>query len=124
MIMKVLKSLAVEHPYYCSESNYYSNEARIRYETMTEFLDYFEGADVDMNLVFRWDIRLRGEGEDAEKAGRYCAEIFIMRQSKGIFTPVYVSHVNEVEAERFKKYAEKHWDALKDMWNPISCRKQ
>ena len=54
-----MMGMAVEHPYYCSESNYYSNKPSMTWETMTEFLDEFEGTDIDMNLVFRWDIKPR-----------------------------------------------------------------
>ena len=45
--------VSCEHPYYCSDGNYYSNEPNQRYETMTEFLDDFEDADINMNLVFK-----------------------------------------------------------------------
>jgi len=110
--------VSCEHPYYCSDSNYFSNEANERYETMTEFLDDFEDADIDMNLVFRWDISPRGEsGADAD---RYSAEVFMMLQRKGIFKPIYIAHVNEKEAERFERYALKHYEVLQKLWAPLS----
>jgi hypothetical protein len=114
----VLERLAgCEHPYYCSDSNFYSNEPRQRYETATEFLDDFEDADIDMNLVFRWDVKPRGEsGADM---GRYCAEVFMMLQRKGIFKPIYIAHINEPEAERFEKYLAEHYETLKEIWAPF-----
>lgn len=118
--MDILEKLAVKHPYYCSDSNYYSREASETYETMTEFLDEFEDADEDMNYVFRWDIRPRGEGKESKKAQRYRAEIFMILQRKGIFKPIEVKHVNEQEAERFKAYLHKHWDLTKKLWEPIT----
>ncbi len=66
-----LDDLLAEHPYYCSESNYYSNDANAEWETMTDFLAEFDSADVDMNLVFRWDIRQRDKGNP----DRYYAEV-------------------------------------------------
>ena len=39
MSNQTLEKLAVDHPYYCSDSNFYSNEPNQRYETATEFLD-------------------------------------------------------------------------------------
>lgn len=111
-----LNALLVDHPYYCSESNYYSNDAGARWETMTEFLDEYEDADIDMNLVFRWDVKPRGE---ENTAGRYCAEVFIMNQRKGIFSPHCIAHINEEEAVRFKKYLEKHWATLRAVWEPL-----
>jgi len=117
---ETLELLAVDHPYYCSDSNFYSNEPRERYQTMTAFLDDFEHCDIDMNLMFRWDIRNSSDDEDGKKAGRYEAEVFLMLQRKGIFKPVMISSVNEVEAQRFKIYAQKHWEVLNNIWSPIS----
>jgi len=110
-------NLLVEHPYYCSGLNYYSNEPSQTWETMSEFLDEYEETDIDMNLVFRWDIRPRDE---ENSAGRYCAEVFIIHQRTGIFSPHLIKHVNEEEVERFRKYAEKHWKTLCNIWKPIS----
>lgn len=111
-----LVKLAANHPYLCSDSNYYSNEAGAEWETMTDFLAKFENADEDMNLVFRWDIRQR----DEDNPGRYYAEVFMMHQRKGIFSPHYIRHINEDEAIRFRAYLEKHWKVLRAMWEPLS----
>lgn len=116
--MSTLEKLAVKHPYYCSESNYYSNDGAMHFETMTEFLDEFERSDVDMNLCFRWDVRLRsdcyGDGEEG-----YCAEVFLMLQRKGIFRPCSIANVNEVEAVRFERYALKHLETIRLIWSPL-----
>lgn len=112
-----LTTLFVDHPYYCSESNYYSNDAGAQWETMTDFLAEFESCDVDMNLVFRWDIRQR----DEQNPGRYYAEVFMMHQRKGIFSPHYIKHINEGEAIRFRAYLEKHWRVMRLMWEPLSA---
>ena len=120
--MSLLKELSIEHPYYCSESNYYSNEAGATWETMTEFLDEFETADIDMNLVFRWDISPRGES--GEEADRYQAEVFMMHQRKGIFSPHQIKHINEKECERFALYIAAHWQKLREIWEPISMYKK
>lgn len=113
---ETLKRLAVDHPYYCSDSNYYSNDAGETWETMTDFLAEFESCDEDMNLCFRWDIKER----DEENPGRYYAEVFIMHQRKGIFAPHHIKHINEAEAVRFRAYAERHWKVLQAIWMPIS----
>lgn len=113
----VLTEMLADHPYYCSESNYYSNDAGAAWETMTDFLAEFDSADVDMNLVFRWDIRQRDEGNP----GRYYAEVFMMHQRKGIFSPHHVKHINEDEAVRFRAFLEKHWAVMRAMWAPLSA---
>ena len=114
-----LKELSVEHPYYCSDSNYYSNDANSHYNNMTQFLDDWEDADPEYNLMFRWDIINYSETEEGVEAGRYRAELFFMLQRKGIFKPVIIDNVNEVEAERFEKFAKVHWELLKKMWLPL-----
>ena len=113
----MLNDLLADHPYYCSESNYFSNEAGATWETMTDFLAEFEDADVDMNLVFRWDVHQR----DEENPGRCWAEVFMMAQRKGIFAPHQIKHINEEEALRFRAYLEKHWQRLQEVWSPLSA---
>ena len=106
-----LKDLAVDHPYYCSTSNYYSNDANQGFKTMTEFLDEFEDADIDMNLMFRFDVH--------EADGRYSAECFLMLQRKGIFMPCTIESFTENELPRFIAYANLHKQRLLENWLPL-----
>lgn len=110
--------VSCEHPYYCSDANYFSNEPKQRYETATEFLDDYESADIDRNLVFRWDVEPRGE--TGAEAGRFCAEIFMIQQRKGIFKPIYIAHINDTEAARFEQYLAKHFETIKALWAPFT----
>lgn len=113
----VLIQMAVPHPYYCSESNYYSNHAACAWETMTAFLAVFDNFDIDMNFVFRWDIRQY----DADNSRKYYAEVFMVHQRKGIFSPHFIKYVNEDEATRFRAYLEKHWERMQELWAPLSA---
>lgn len=126
--MSRLQELAsANHPYYCSGSNYYSNEASMSFGTMTDFLDTFDDADIDMNLCFRWDVREIMNSDNTAGTGRYCAEVFIMLQRKGIFKPCGIRSVEENEVERFESYLRKHAETLLEMWNPVmlgvTCQK-
>lgn len=112
----LLVLVSADHPYYSSDNNYYSNEAGSTWETMTDFLAEFENADIDMNLVFRWDIHER----DEDNPGRRYAEVFIIHQRNGIYAPQYIKHINEEEAVRFRKYLDKHWETMKKIWSPLS----
>lgn len=116
--MSLLEKLAVKHPYYCSESNYYSNDGAMHFATMTDFLDGFEPRDVDMNLCFRWDVKLRSERYGDDEKG-YCAEVFLMLQRKGIFRSCSIDRIDEQEAERFLAYATKHLETIKAIWSPL-----
>ena len=116
--MKTLKELSIEKPYYCATGNYFSNEVNGEFDTMTDFLAEFKDADIDMNYMFRFDIKPRDD-ENTE-TGREYAEIFLMLQRKGIFKPCYVKHINEEEAIQFSEYAKKHWEYTQKLWSPLS----
>lgn len=112
-----LKKLALYHPYYCSDNNFYSREAGCRYKTANDFLDEWENTDEDLNLVFRWDVK---EHDDSCEGGGFYANVFIMQQRKGIFYPVYIESITEEEVDRFKAYLQKHFELIKKLWAPLS----
>ena len=114
-----LKDLAVEHPYYASDSNYYSNEASATWNTMSDFLDEFEDDDVDLNLVYRWDVHARYEDDD-EPLGLYQAEVFIIKQRIGIYMPNIIKKFTEDEVERFVAYLKPHRKTLQALWEPLT----
>lgn len=105
-----------DHSYHCSGSNFYSNKARESFTTVTEFLDEYEDADVDMNLCFRFDIHER-EDDDIEDYGKLYVELFLIKQRKGIFSPIMCHSYNpDIESERLKQYLEKHYLMMKSLW--------
>jgi len=108
-----LQDLAVDHDYYCSDSNYYSNEASLKYDTFADFYEEFHDADVDMNLVFRWDLKER------EESKRHYLEIFQMKQRKGVFTPIYIAYFDEKDIPLFLEYLKPHIEKLKSIWQPL-----
>lgn len=114
----LIEALATKHPYYCSESNYYSNDPACAWDTATDFLNEYEDGDVDMNLVFRWDIQQKTDNND-NPVGVYSASIFMMHQRKGIFAPHYIRVVLPSEAQRLKDYLEKHWKTMQAIWAPF-----
>lgn len=109
-----LEQLAVDHDYYCSTSNYYSNEAHTTFRTWADFYEEYHNADIDMNLIFRWDIKKR------EESGRYWAEIFMMGQRKGLFRPIVIDYIDEKDVDSFITMVHKHWEKLLSIWAPIS----
>lgn len=106
-----LKDLAIDHDYYCSDNNYYSNDASMDFEDFDEFMMEFENADVDMNLVFRWDIH--------EEQDNYRLEIFMIQQRKGIFKPINVKTITEDDVPRLIEYLKPHLKKLKSLWRPL-----
>lgn len=105
------------HSYYCSNSNFYSNEASMSFDTVTDFLDEFEDADIDLNLCFRFDIKEREDDEDIENYGKLYVELFLIMQRKGIFSPVICHSYNpDTESDRLKQYLESHYRMMKSLW--------
>ena len=99
----------VDHPYYCSESNYYSREPYTRYECWSDFLDEFREADLDMNHIFRWDWE-----ED-----RRCLKLFMLKQRKGIFQPIEIYGMVPEDELSVREFLGGHWRTILDMWSPI-----
>lgn len=108
-----LQDLAVDHDYYASESNYYSNEASQKFNTFAEFYEEYHDADIDMNLVYRWDIK------KFDKQEAYYMEIFMIRQRKGIYAPIRIHRIFEEDVEIAIKFLTPHLDKLKSIWSPI-----
>ena len=111
MHLKDLIELSKQHPYYCSESNYYSNEPNEEYETMEDFLDEWFDADVDYNHVFRWDVSVD------EDDGNVYAQVFVMLQRKGIFKPIYIENFEPESVDRFVDFIRMHEEVVKKLWN-------
>jgi len=108
-----LEQLAVKHPYYCSDSNYFSKDANHKWESATEFLDMFEDSDPDMAFVFRWDVFQN------EENGSYSAMVFIMQQRSGLFNPHHIVSITEIEVERFSRFIQERWKYMIKVWAPI-----
>lgn len=111
-----LEDLAVNHPYYCNENNYYSNAAALKFETCQDFLAEFASCDIDLNYCFRWDVALKDE---SNPNSGYKAQVFMMLQRKGIFMPIRIHSIFEEDVDSFVTYLQKHADYHDKLWNPI-----
>ncbi|QAY01449.1 hypothetical protein ASwh1_390 [Aeromonas phage Aswh_1] len=104
--------ISKHHPYYCSIENYSDSSWNIRWETMTDFLNEFKDADVDMNLVFRWDVK-----HDEDDHGGYYAQVFMIHQRKGAFSPHFIKSIEEHEVDEFIEFLNKHKETINKLWN-------
>jgi hypothetical protein len=107
------KDLLAKHDYYCSESNYHSNESGETHEDWESFYNEWKDADIDMNLVFRWDIKTD------EDSGGYFMNVFIMQQRKGIFYPVLIENIVESDFNSIVSFLTPHFNKLKSIWYPF-----
>lgn len=109
-----LKDLAVDHDYYASDSNYYSGEAFGQYDTWKDFYEEFKKADIDMNLIYRWDITKK------EKSKLFYMKVFIIHQRKGIYMPISIDNVYEEDVDQIKEFLKPHFEKLLKIWNPLN----
>lgn len=107
------KDLLTEHPYYCSDSSYYNLGFDTKYDTFQDFHDEMGNSDLDMNLVFRFDINEKDDGG-------YYMEIFMVQQRKGRFIPFFIENVSEDDFEMIKEFLDKRYQHMMKLWTPFS----
>ena len=118
----------VEHPYYCSEGNYYApgtDQPTAQYKTFAAFLDDEGDADMDMNLLFRFDWRESEEwghgtpfnGDPYYRNGVLL--LFWMGQRKGLYrwTEIEVCRADEPAVIEFLRPRFAH---LLRLWEPLA----
>lgn len=118
----------VDHSYYCSTGNYYSNECSAGYRTLADFLKAEGNSDLDMNLVFRWDW---GEGGESVAGGSPFSgdeyyrngvlQVFFIGQRKGLFRSAEVQ-VCRADEPAVRAYLEPRLAHLLSLWAPLSPR--
>jgi hypothetical protein len=115
--MYTLEQLSADHQYYCSDCNYYSNDAGASYESWEDFYEEYKDSDIDYNLVFRWDIK-RQVDEEENQTGFYL-EVFVMQQRKGKFTPLLIQNIKEENVPEIISFLTPRFEHLKKLWEPF-----
>jgi hypothetical protein len=113
----------IDHPYYCSTSNYFSNECNKNFKSWNDFIEAEGESDFDYNYLIRFDWR---EGEDndlpAYNGDDYyrngVLELFWVSQRKGLFrsNTIEVCRKDEKEILEFLK---KRWAYINHLWQPF-----
>lgn len=113
----------IAHPYYCSESNYYSNEPGSRFESWAEFIEEAICAtgDLDLNLLFRWDWNRcdPSDYEPDEEIPGDTLDLFFMFQRKGIFAPFTVA-ITEADEPAVREWLAVRWEHMRLLWAGVS----
>ena len=114
----------IDHPYYMSEGNYFSNDCHTEYKTWAEFIDEFGDSDMDYNWFVRWDWL---EGED-NGAGEFKGDVYyrngilklqLIGQRKAYLGSHEVS-VCRADEPRVREFLAKYWTYMQEMWEPFS----
>lgn len=117
----------VDHAYYCAEENFYApgnGQPFQSYKTFSNFLEAEGDANLDMNLVFRWDWYEGPDwgagdynGDDNYRNGKLM--IFFMGQRKGLYRWAEIE-VCRADEEAVKAYLAPRLQHLLSLWEPLT----
>lgn len=115
--MNSLDKLAAKHSYFCF--GHYRNNSILgmTYKTWAEFTEEWEDADLDMNHVFRFDIKKHDDSE------QYYMEVFIILQRKGRLISILIEEVTESDAKSIESYLIPHFEKTLHLWEPFSKKR-
>ena len=114
----------VEHDYYCSEEHYFgtgeNGPVNQEFESIAGFLEEWEDADEEYNLLFRWDWEEDEEkhfnGDVNYRNGKL--KLFFFLQRKGFHLPVTVC-VCRADEPLVIKYLKPKLEYMKALWSPL-----
>lgn len=115
----------VKHSYYCNEGSYFANKSVETYfKTLADFLGEMGDADMDYNLLFRWDWEEDDDegkpnfnGDENYRNGKL--KLFYMQQRRGNYTYciVEVCRADEPDVVAFLK---RQWENMQALWAPFA----
>lgn len=105
------------HPYYASSSNYYDDKQTNEFEDFAAFYEEYKDADIDMNLIIRFDVSPKDEDDLTEG---YSLQVIMIMQRKGIYRPCLIKNFTEEDEKLAIPLLEKHWQRIKENWAGIS----
>lgn len=110
--IKELFELSEKHNYYCSDSSYFGLGFETEYKTWNDFIAEMGSSDLDMNLMFRWDI---SKSDD----GLYSMSVFIVHQRKGRFVPFFIESVDDSDVDSILDLLRVRKNHLNNLWEGI-----
>jgi hypothetical protein len=120
-----MKLWEAEHSYYCSETNYFSNDCEEHFMSWSEFAAEYASVVLDWNLLFRWDWEVPSDdiGEplpmNPDPYYRDCTlHLFWIGQRKGLFRSTTVS-VCAADEPAVREWLRKPFEHLKALWAPL-----
>lgn len=114
------KLYETDHPYYCEEGNYFSQDCSGEYDTWQDFLDEWGDVDEDMNQIFRWDWN-EYDPDEFEGSDTVLGAVLIIHrvlQRKAILRSDRVI-VSKADEPAVRKYLEPYAQNMKAIWEPL-----
>lgn len=112
----------VDHPYYGTEGNYYSNDCSNRFSSWSAFTEtLFYSGDRDMNLLYRWDWMSwrRHPRPDLRSDSPDELVLFFMLQRKAIACSVNIAITDEDEPA-VREWLAECAKTITAIWQPIA----
>jgi hypothetical protein len=114
----------VDHPYYCTEGCYYVGSDDFRdvhaeWESWEDFINELSDADLDMNLLFRWDWEVPDpdDYEDEPVPGeRVLLFMYGQRKAKPMSHTITVTREDEPIIREYLRVRAEH---LRKVWEPL-----
>ena len=111
----------IEHSYYMSSGNFYSNDSHSEYEDFSCFLEEWGELDIDYNRVHRWDIIKRDPddySDDDDQYDGYILEVYYVMQRKASLFSVCI-RVTRYDEKRIIKFLKPHSKYNSNLWDGI-----
>lgn len=106
----------IKHPYYLSDSNWYSNEARICFQSWDDFIAEWGDADKDYNLLFRWDWTVYDK-DDVDPGDNHSVLLLgYMLQRKGKYVPIVIENPDKSREDEIRAFLQERLDYLLTVW--------
>lgn len=117
-----------KHAYYCTEGGFTHTQATLQtvweFKSLADFLSEMADADMDYNLLFRWDWDEEDEdckptynGDDNYRNGKL--KLFFMVQRKG-FHSCSIIEVCRADEPKVIEYLKPRMQYLFDLWAPLA----
>lgn len=112
------QALHVEHSYYMSAPDGETHAS------VDEFIKNWEGYDIDLNHIIRWDFHKQTSDYPDEinslgpLGSTYCEVVFVMPR-KGYLYSNTIKNVKAHETPKLLAFLKKHWEYMQAQWLPI-----
>lgn len=110
----------IDHPYYCTEGNYYERGMHEVYDSWASFYEDWGTNDPDLNLVFRWDWQRSdpSDYEDGENLPPDTLKVFWVLQRKAILRSTECT-VTEADEPAVRAWLADRAGTIRAIWEPI-----
>lgn len=114
-----------KHPYYAQEGNYFDNGCHERYARWEDFFEEEGDANINMNLVYRFDWKIL-TADDVDEGANFDFDqlcLYFVEQRRARLRSVEI-RIERKDRERVEplvlKYLRPRLQRLLEIWSPLS----